>query len=445
MRCLFLRRTVFAAALAGCFVAAGLPAAGDEFEILLRERLQEDVSYQQSVLSLEQAKLRRAQVAYSAVPYLSVSSSGSIAGFAGIGNSSAPSDPFVPSFSVTPSLRFSNALGTEISVATTFSYPEVAAGAAGPAGLGFGTPTLSVSRAVFADTVQQQLSAEAAFIRARLGLQTAEHAVRDALIGEILDAYLAERSLEGNRQNLEVLTSLYSSAVDEDSRRALERQILTARRSILQAEHQAAKADRVVSANMETLYAEVRTWLSDAVSDLPEPGTVPQDVQSIRALTLELAAAQRESDRWFLPFVPNPTVTASVGFDTATQSVEWGVSVKVGATVLDRGEREVEAAGRRAAERIAELQLRQSKEALRETVSGLWGTLLVQQIDLRLAELDLEDAQAQLRTTEKLHDQGFATAEELISAEIDVSLRELSLLSAEHARLTTELRLLEYF
>lgn len=429
-----------AATLAMCALVLLLPihtVAAQTFEELFEQRFQDNTAYLQSQLALHQAQLRYDQLSRPLVPYVSLASDAGVSGAI-----ATDADELVPNISLTPAVRFANLLRADVSLATTLSYRETLDGTPQ---LSVGTPTLSFSRSLFEESASETLSAQASLVRAEAALEAAEYSVRVALVSEILDAYSAVRSLEENRRNLEVLNTLYDAASDPDQARQLERQILIARRSIIQAENQVEDLDAVVADNLAALYDEVTALATEWVTDLPAAGTIPEAGAQIQALEMELLAAEADAANAFLAYAPNPAISASIGYNTDTQQLQWSVSLRMGATALDQGERALEAANRRMAPQLAELELAQAIESLVDTVDGLWDSIELQRIDLRLAELDHQDAMADLETTQQLVERGFATEEDLIVAEIQVSMAELSLLSAEHERLTTKLSLLGHF
>lgn len=210
-----------------------------------------------------------------------------------------------------------------------------------------GNPSLSVTRQLFEEFDVELLSARADLIRSRESEITAYADVRTELVSEVFDAWISLRILDDARRRLEMAERLRASSRDETGIRDLERSLLQAERSLLQAERALREIDSRIVEYADALYGEIGDRFDLWVEGLPEPDAIPTTSAAISAQELDLAAAEARRARSFLPYIPNPTFSATIGYDRELDEPFWTLSVQFSVTLLDRGERALSALQRR--------------------------------------------------------------------------------------------------
>jgi hypothetical protein len=418
-------------------LVAGTPAlAASSLDELIAERLARSVPYRQAVLQhrVAQQALQRLERFY--VPYvtLGVSPPGSTYLFSSEGLSP---------LAFRPSVLFSNVLGAEIEA----GFPvTLALGSSDEAdAVTLGNPTLSVTRRLFEESDVQKLNARAALIRARDAEQSAYADTRMQLVSEVFDAWISRRSLDDTLRRLEVAERVRAASRDATAARSLDRAILLARRSLIQAERTSRTTDPRIVEDLSRLYEEIGARFDLWVADLPGAPAVPRSSAAIAATELDLVAAQARRARAFLPFVPNPTLSAALGYDTEAGRVFWGASLQISVPIIDRGERAVAALGRREAAEIERLRLESARASWETTVRGAWDELALLEIDLQVAKLDLEAQQEVTMRTRSLFEGGFVDEEALITSELALSGLELQVAEGLNDYRLQQLRLAQYF
>ena len=423
------------AAMLVLLIAAAPSAVAIGWEELLSQRLDESVAYRQAVLQRRQAELRMDQLDRFYLPYISVGTAGQTS-ITYVGGEGGGLQPFV----VQPSVSFSNVLGANLAlglpVTVLPSPPE------GVDAVTVGDPSLVVTRRLFEETDATALSARSALIRARDAEAGALAEVRLGLVSEVFDARATLQTVADSRTRLENARRLADASRDESTARELERAILQAERARIQAERTLRTLDDVVIEHADHLYAEILERFEVWVADLARDGTMPETSAAVRAQQLALAAAEARASRAFLPYLPNPSFEARVSYDRDENDLNWSVGLRFSLPIIDRGERSLAAFERRESAEIERLRLETTAQALDLTARSAWDDLELVELEARIAALDLEVQEESAARVRALHDEGFATRESLVNAELALSAARLQLERAQNGYRLQQLRLL---
>ncbi len=411
------------------------PLAAD-WEALYAARLAGNLAYRKAQSQLRQAELKVAREERVYLPYLGLRSASPTSPTST--SSIRMTDGVLQSSALAAELRFENLLGADL----TFTAPLVFGGSLAPA---FGNPSVSLSRPILAESGTELLRSRAALIRARGSVEKAASDVRLGLVSDILDAYRSVRVVESHRRNLATLERLRDVTRSETDVRAVERRILQARRAILLADGALQAIDAEVKAEAESLYPEVQERVRGWVRAMPGKGAPPPESAELAAQRLELAAAERERSLWFLPYLPNPTVSASLAYDLDKPGPSWQVSLLFSTDIVDRGERAVASNARREGPDLARLGLESAQRSLERSVASAGNALEVLDLDRRIKALDVEDARELVKQWKELFARGFVTEEDVVMVEIDLAVEELDAVEIEHDYLRKQLELLPYF
>jgi hypothetical protein len=412
-----------------------VPLAAD-WETLYAARLAGSLAYRKALSQLRQAELKVAQQERVYLPYFGLRSASATSPTST--SSIRVTDGVLQSSAIAAELRFENLLGADL----TITAPLVFGGSPAPA---FGNPSITLSRPILAESGTELLRSRAAFIRARASVEKAASDVRLGLVSDILDAYRSVRVVESHRRNLATLERLRDVTRSETDVRAVERRILQARRAILVADAALQAIDAEVRAEAEALYPEVQERVEGWVRELPGNEAPTPESAEVAAQRLELAAAERERSLWFLPYLPNPTLSASLAYDLEKPGLSWQVSLLFSTDVVDRGERAVASSARREGPDLARLGLESAERSLERSVASARNALEVLDLDRRIQALDVEDARQIVEQWQELFARGFVTEEDVVMVEIDLAVEELDAVEIEHDYLRKQLELLPYF
>ncbi len=429
-------------ALCAWIAAASAAVSAQSWDQLYQARLQASSAYLESKLALKTAELAYDQYAKPYIPTVAIATTTS-------SSLSLGSDGF-SSGSLTPSITFENLLGADLAIKT----PLVASSGS----LGFGNPSVSLTRKLFVETEADRLDALAAVAAARATVRNAENAVRIALATDILNANYYASLLEVDRRNLATLERVRKATVDPNYARELDKRILQAQRSMLVAQGALENIADDVGPNAEALNAEVlrmqeewakyvdsgQTAEPSDPSDPSDPAD-PADSLEIQGLKLSLEAAERRKAFALLPWLPNPSVTASLAYDVDAGALDWGLSFSLSYKAFDKGQNSLNALKRGEYPKILAIKLDTARRNRSDGIRKTRDALKLLELDRRIQDLEIADAEDAARLMQRLYDGGYATEDNLVIAQIDLEVEKILGRKIDFDMLIQRLNLANYF
>jgi len=419
----------------GCIVAQGALAQDTSsissqlgWDELYASRLDASASYKEAGIGVKSAILSLEQYTKPYIPTISLSTSATSpikidsTGFTG--------------GSLVSSLGFEQVLGTDIALNVPIKM-------ASNGSLNLDDPNVSISRKLFTEGKADRLDAEAALLNAKALLKTVEDSVEITLANEILNEKYYNSLLEASRKNLEVLEKVKKATTDTTTLRELERRILEAQKSILTATKALEKIPAEVKENLGFLLTNLMSLQGEWVKVIES--SVPETSLSIEALVLSLQAAEKRQAFGLLSYLPNPSITAEISYDTSARSLDWALSFSLSYDVADKGKRSLEALKRKEYPEIYRAKLAEAKKSLSEGVRTIQSSIESLELDLKIQRLDIEDAQDELTIMQALYEGGFTSEENLVIVQIDLSVERLEAEKIEYDILMQKLNLAKYF
>jgi outer membrane protein TolC len=419
----------------GCIVAQGALAQDTSsissqlgWDELYASRLDASASYKEAVIDVKSAILSLEQYTKPYIPTISLSTSATSpikidsTGFTG--------------GSLVSSLGFEQVLGTDIALNVPIKM-------ASNGSLNLDDPNVSISRKLFTEGKADRLDAEAALLNAKALLKSVEDSVEITLANEILNEKYYNSLLEASRKNLEVLEKVKKATTDTTTLRELERRILEAQKSILTATKALEKIPAEVKENLGFLLTNLMSLQGEWVKGIES--SVPETSLSIEALVLSLQAAEKRQAFGLLSYLPNPSITAEISYDTSARSLDWALSFSLSYDVADKGKRSLEALKRKEYPEIYRAKLAEAKKSLSEGVRTIQSSIESLELDLKIQRLDIEDAQDELTIMQALYEGGFTSEENLVIVQIDLSVERLEAEKIEYDILMQKLNLAKYF
>jgi len=101
--------------------------------------------------------------------------------------------------------------------------------------ISLGNPSVSISRSLFPETEANRLEAEATLLSVQASVQKIQDTLKISLVTDILNTIYYQKLLETSQKNLEVLKKVRAATVDTTKFRDLDKSILSAQKSILEA------------------------------------------------------------------------------------------------------------------------------------------------------------------------------------------------------------------
>lgn len=419
---LLLALTAFSAVFTPSVSAAG-------WDDVYTSRLGASASYLEAKLALKTAELAYDGYAKAYIPTLSFSTTTNTA--LNIG-----SDGF-SSGVLTPSLTLENILGSDLAL----KAPLMASSSSGT--LGFGDPSLSLTRKLFVETVADRLDAEAAVFSAQAAVRNAEKAMSLALARDILNAKYYGSLLEENNKNLAILEKVRGATKDTIAIRELDKRILQAKKAILVATNALADVTDDVKLNIDALNSDVLgmrdTWTT------PIDDIAPTSSLEIHALECSLEAAKRRQTFSILPYLPNPSVTASLSYNLDKNTLDWGFSFSLSYDAIDKGERALNAYKRQEYPQIIALKLESARKNLADGVRKIQENLELLKLDRQIQDLTIADAKDAADLMARLYSGGFISEENYVIAQIDLAVETINGQKIDFDILLQKLNLASYY
>ncbi|MBN2050032.1 MAG: TolC family protein [Spirochaetales bacterium] len=420
--------------ISGVFLSAEEPPGilesgkeGNAFLLLLRERLKEDPGYRQAVLDRRGAELSLRQLKKVGIPYISLT--GSRDGLSLVNGEIQP-------LTLNPEIIWTHVLGTEIG----FQAPVTIGGDAVMEAVSF-----TVTRPLLSSDDVNELKARALLLRTQEKEINARAAVRLQLMKDILLGYVEQQRLEINRCSMEVLEKELEAAVDRDTLRSLQRDIIRAKRAILQAEQTLSDLDPRITADAGTLFRQAQEAAKDWLEGFPQPMNLPDSSLAEEAQEHTLAAAELEKRRWIFDYLPNPWIGFALDYTFPDGRLDWSLSLQFSFTLLDRGERALAVFRRDEQPELERLRLIQTRKNLeRDFRQALMGYELLE-FDLQLQEFAVEEAVEEEEYAERLYRAGFTSREAFTLAQMDREAEELTMTELRYTMLLRKLELLAFY
>ncbi len=423
-----MRRHAFLLAL--LLVASGAFAEG--WDEIYTARLNGSATYLESRLTLKSAEADYAEYTKSYIPTVSINTgtSDSDTSYIVIGSDGITSGTLVPT------ITFEKILG---GADLFFEAPvDISSGQ-----ISMVNPAVGVSRTLFPETAANKLDAQAALISAQASLLEIKNSIRTELATDVLDFIYYRRLLESNRENLEVLQKVRAATVDTTTQRELDKRILEAQKSILTATSALANIKDDVKNNADALYADITRLQSGWLASIK--GAEPTSTMSIRALELSLAAAEKRKSFSILPYLPNPTIAASVYYNTDTSKVDWALSFTLSYDLFNKSENALSVLKREEYPTIYRLKLEDAQKELKDGIRQINEALESLELDKKIQEIDIADSEEEMAREEKLYSGGFVSEEDYVMAKIDLAILKIEAQKIDFDILVQQLKLAQYY
>ena len=408
-------------------------AAAEGWDEIYKARLNASAAYLESKLDLKSAEVAYSSYTKPYIPAVSIATSTGTSytdEFLGIG-----SDGFTAG-SLISSVTLENLFGADLAL-------KVPLEASTSGEISLGNPSLSLTRKLFVETGADRMEAEAEVMTARAAIKSSEDTVRTTLATDILNAMYYRRLLEANKENLQVLEKVRKATIDTTLLRELDRRLFEAQKSILIASSALDNLDDDVKKNADTLYDDVLRLQAEWIAAIE--GKEPESTLTIRALELSLAAAEKRKAFSILPYLPNPSITASVNYDTEKNEVGWGLSFKLSYDAINKGQNSLDALKREEYPTIYKIKLEDARDELTDGIRIVNDTLKSLELDRKIKELDIADAEEDMQITERLYNGGYASEEDLVITRIDLSIEKIDAQKIDYDILIQKLKLAHYY
>lgn len=309
---------------------------------------------------------------------------------------------------------------------------------------------LNISRKLISEEQAEELGIRAQYLKTLYSLEQQEWALFIGLVNDVFSQKYYEGLEAVNRKRMEIYSTQFDNATDEDQKDAYKQQKLLAQKALLNTEKMLEQITLFTPQKMDSIHVQIKKTIQKMVADYHEL-PVSQPSKQIQALELEIEKALAEKNLWFLPYLFNPTLSFNMDyyFDESEKlgfqagDFKWSIGVSGSLDILDRGERETAALKRENTYDIKLLELKEEKEQIQKQMSKISLDVDISKVDLRLKELDYENKLKDAEKSIELYKKGFVTLEEKQLTLLELEQSRLDYIQASHQLYLNQLTLLQ--
>jgi len=420
---------------------------GMTFEELYDQNLKKSSTYTQSELNLRNAQLEMNKKNNFFVPYLGMSvdtlkwveispqgTTTTVSGLVFGGNGE------FEGFSISLNVNFLEVWGAQVGVSFPFTLNtdewEIDAPEAEDISINLSRDLTKIDKA-------ERLKTEGTYYDALSKYYMAKTNEFITTVEDIFARHYNEEMIKTYQDEIEILNQRYNLSTDEDEKENLKKQILTVQKSL--------DTLRTTNVSLEyfeytdELYNETRNLVESIINEKQNYPTNIEERSDLKSLKLKEEASEIESNFWFIPYLPFNTLSLSVSPFMDTD--EWIDKVSVGIgfelPILDKGERKLAADTMKT--NVASLTYDETLDGVANTIRNLEMNRRTLNYDVKINQIDLENAIEDYNRNKELNDQGYITEEELKLSEITFRRAQLASEKTKSDIMTNELKIMQQY
>jgi len=419
---------------------------GMTFEELYQQNLEESSAYTQAELNLRSAQLEMNRIDNFFVPYLGISVDTMKTGIDPFGKETTVGglvfggEGELEGYEISLDINFLEVWGAQVGASFPFTLntdewtidtPEASEIA------------ISLSRDLTIIDRAERLKTESSYYDALSKYYMAQTNELITTIEDVFTRYYNEEMIQTYEDEIEILNQQHNLSTDEDEKENLEKQILTAQKNLETL--RASNAPLEYFEYTDELYNQTKDSVERIINENQNYPTNIEERLDLKSLQLQEEASEIESNFWFIPYLPFNTI--SVSMNPFKETDEWidKISISVGfqLAILDKGERKL--ASDTMKTNVAALTYDESMLEVENAIRNLESTRRTLNYDVKIKQIDLENAMEDYNRNKELNDQGYITNEELKLSEIALKRAQLASEKAENDILTNELRIMQQY
>lgn len=362
---------------------------------------------------------------------------------------------FLPTLSLTTSVLTFNASGLESSARLNINLGilnlySTKIGLNLPFNLNdvsFQTPELSLSRSLIVEYQADLMQAKSTYLNALWSIQNAKWSCFTTLVENIFDWYYYSKMVNLYTQRINVLKDIYNSinSANQTQKNAAYQQLLSAQSALANYQNSLQTIQPLPNFTPYStqLYQDTITFVSSMTSNFSTDINVSDVISNrndIRALQYQYQAYKAQADLWFLPFVPNPTITFTVPLNNISG---WSISLNLDFSLLYSGENTIQSQQRLTNVKIGQEELQNAITTATLSLKGLILKRKSLQIDLETAQNNAQTALQSFQKTEALYREGLESKDNYILANLDYQESLLSVQRIQQQIILNEIRIMQ--
>lgn len=425
---------------------------GMTFEELYEQNLEKSSSYMQAELNLRSAQLELNKIDNFFVPYLGISVDTMKTEISPVGPTTLSGLVFggegkLEGYVISLDVNFLEVLGAQVGVSFPFTLniDDKLVEEKGRIDTPQATEiAISLSRDLTIIDRAERLKTESSYYDALSKYYMAQTNELITTIEDIFTRHYNEEMIQTYQDEIEILNQQYNLSTDEDEKEGLEKQILTAQKNLETL--RASNAPLEYFEYTDDLYLQTKDTVERIINENQNYPTNVEERLDLKSLQLQEEASEIESNFWFIPYLPFNTISVSMNpFFEEGENLIDNLSISVGfqLAILDKGERKL--ASDTMKTNVSALTYDESIIETENAIRNLETTRKTLNYDVKIKQIDLENAMEDYDRNKELNDQGYITKEELKLSEISLRRAQLASEKVENDILTNELRIMQQY
>lgn len=313
--------------------------------------------------------------------------------------------------------------------------------------MSFQTPELSLSRSLIVEDQANLMQAKSTYSNALWSVQNAKWTYLTTLVQNIFNWYYYNQMVNLYTQQVSVLKDIYNSIspANQTQQNAAYQQLLSSQSALAgyQNSLQTIQPLPNFTPYSTQLYQDTMTFVSSMTSKFSTNINVNDVVSNrndVKALQYQYQAYQAQGNLWFLPFIPNPTITFAVPLNNISN---WSISLSLNFSILNGGSNVIQAQ-----QRLTNVQIGQEnlQNATTTDILSLNGLILKQkslQISLTTAQNNLQTTLQAFQTAEALYKEGLESQDDYMLANLSYQESLLSVQQVQQQILLNEIQIMQ--
>jgi len=420
---------------------------GMTFEELYKQNLEKSSGYTQAELNLRSSQLEMNKIDNFFVPYLGISVDtmktviDPLKGTTTVSGLVFGGEGVLEGYRISLDVNFLEVWGAQVGVSFPFTLntidewkinaPEAS------------DIAISLSRDLTIIDRSERLKTESTYYDALSKYYMAQTNELITTIEDIFTRHYNEEMIRTYEDEIEILNQQCNLSTDEDEKESLEKQILTAQKNLQTL--MASNASLEYFEYTDELYSQTKDTVERIINDKQNYPTNIEERLDLKSLQLQEEASQIESNFWFIPYLPFNTISVSMNPFKETEDWIDKISISVGfqLAILDKGERKL--ASDTMKTNVAALTYDESMLEVENAIKNLETTRRTLNYDVKINQIDLENAMEDYNRNKELNSQGYITKEELKLSEIALKRVQLASEKTEKDILTNELKIMQQY
>jgi len=393
---------------------------------IFNQRLNDDISYKKLLLQNQGNQLQVNKYDSFYQPYFSISTNKNAISFGENGFEQLGFD-----FNT----KFLNFYGYNIGITIPYNFYKEENIVANREN-GFGNWSINISTDLFPEWQNDYLRKKADLLDSNYQIIQRKWTILSEIINDVFDFIYYNGILQIYEERYKIYLNFENEANDEKIKNSYKKTRLGLEKSILEIKSLLLDYEDLTCMNREeifSLYKQIISTMPHFREQILGNWEEYCNNYQIQAYNLRLSASKNEQDNWLLAYIPNPKFNFGAAYLNGKESegknwderFSWNFSVSFSIDILDRGEMDYEALQRKENYTILSMEYFNLISDKENRIKKILIKNDMLDIDLKIKDIDLEDALDSQKRSSDLKELGFLNQQDLILKVTDVQMKEL--------------------